>query len=449
MTADPLDTFAVMRELRQLRNQAEVDWESLTDPGSAADFLARTGELNDISTRVGELSAEDARLCDLRDLAFARAVAAKTLGRATDVETALSLVAVLSLAAAGTDTAEAARRFLDHGDRERDVRPGSDVDFSAVAEHGGSAGSGDAEEPEALSWEVRIASLARGPFTEGNDRLWDELIAACRGNLAAATGSGELSALQHCLRDLMGVITDDPAVASPHLRPEVIARAVELHRLQQRVMDELGDSIGARHDRNRFFQGVLSQLSADMPAAVPLSDRILVARYHLDLSPDVTGHGDAERSRYATRLAELYQRNGDHNGEIMAFLDKGACLEKMGRYAEMYEVYEQSLRLSRRYGLVSGVIWSTIRLSYAHFLAKDPRTATQLLLDLDGQLTNDEVSGVNEREAFAEAKVALGSLFAYAGSEEGARRYHGEAAELFTSIGNTTRAWECRQKALG
>lgn len=446
MTADPLDTLAVMRELRQLRNQAEVDWESLTEPGSAADFLARTGELKEISARVGELSVEDARLCDLRDLAFARAVAAKTLGHVTDVETALSLVAVLSLAAAGTDTAKAARRFLDHGDRERDIRPGSDVDFSVVAEHGE---SGNAEEPEAPSWEVQIAFLARGPFTEENDRLWDELIASCRGNLAAATETGELSALQHCLRDLMGVITDDPAVASPHLRPEVISRAVELHRLQQRVMEELGDSIGARHDRNRFFQGVLSQLSADIPAAVPLSDRILVARYHLDLSPDVTGHGNAERSRYATRLAELYQRNGDHNGEIMAFLDKGACLEKMGRYAEMYEVYEQSLRLSRRYGLVSGVIWSTIRLSYAHFLAKDPRTATQLLLDLDGQLTNDEVSGVNEREAFAEAKVALGSLFAYAGSDDGARRYHGEAAELFTSIGNTTRAWECRQKALG
>ncbi|MDN5684862.1 hypothetical protein [Corynebacterium glyciniphilum] len=133
----------------------------------------------------------------------------------------------------------------------------------------------------------------------------------------------------------------------------------------------------------------------------------------------------------------------------MAFLEKGACLEKMGRYSEMYEVYEQALTLSRRYDLVSGIIWSTIRLSYGHFLAKDPRSATQLLLDLDDRLTCDDVSGVNEREAYAEAKVALGNLFAYAGSHDGSRRYHAEAAEVFTSIGNQTRAWECRQKALG
>lgn len=464
MTADSLETLTVMGELRQLRNECDVNWESLSEPGAASDFLVRTEDLKEISARIGELFSDDPRLPDLRDVAFARAVAAKTLGRSGDMESSLALNAVLSMSSASPDWVQSVRHFLENDATGR--TSGHDVgrDYSTVAQGFPDAPAlpreedilgeryldviDDAEEPGTPSWDVQVGILKRSPFTEQNDLVWDELIAACRSNLATAKESSELSALQYCLRELLEMIADNPALASPHLRPEIIARAVELHRLNQRVMEELGDSISARFDRNTFFQSVLSRLAVDVPMSIPLSDRILIARYHLDLSPDVTNHDNIERSRYATSLAELYQRNDDHNGEIMAFLEKGACLEDMRRYAEMYEVYEQALSLSRKYGLVSGIIWSTIRLSYGHFLAEDPRTATQLLLDLDDQLNRDDISGVNEREAYAEAKVALGNLFAYAGSHDGSRRYHREAAEIFTSIGNETRAWECSQRAL-
>lgn len=460
MSTDPLEGMTIMRELAEIRREVEEKWRQLTRPDHASDILERTEGVEELVLRIDVLSPADHRIADLREVAFARAVAARTLGRSREADSALALVGVLSLSAAGTERVRPVLHFLEESAQQREEHRGLDPDFSSAVdsfpdspglprEQDSGACVEASEEPGTPSWDVQVGVLKRSPYTEQNDRLWDELIAACRSNLATARESSELSALQHCLGELMEIITDNPALASPHLRPEIIARAVALHRLHQRVMEELGDSIGARLDRNRFFQSVLSRLLVGVPTSISLSDRILIARYHLDLSPDVTGHDNTERSRYATRLAELYQRNDDHNGEIMAFLEKGACLEKMGRYSEMYEVYEQALTLSRRYDLVSGIIWSTIRLSYGHFLAKDPRSATQLLLDLDDRLTCDDVSGVNEREAYAEAKVALGNLFAYAGSHDGSRRYHAEAAEVFTSIGNQTRAWECRQKALG
>ncbi|MDN5582672.1 MAG: hypothetical protein L0G55_08895 [Corynebacterium sp.] len=473
MVAAPLDTLTVMQDLDQLRDLADENWDALSSAGQAEAFLAQTAELDTVSLRIGELSVDDPRLRSVRDLAFARCVAAQACQLGDELEAAASLLAALSLSAGdpvmlATARLHLAESALLQGRREDaenlalSVRMAEgEIDATPVA--GGLLERIRRPEPEpepepevvlpqtvtaSVTWDDRVRELAAEPFTEDNDARWDELLGECRYSLETADSTGDLSALRHRLGELMDVIAGSPSLESPHLRPEVITRAVGVHRLQQAVMEALGDSIRARQDRNRFFETVLSRVNRELPSSVPLDDRILVTRLHLNLSAEVTGHDPEARSGYASQLAELYQRKNDHNGEIMAFLEKGACLEKLGRLADMYDVYEQSLNLSRRYGLTSGVIWSTIRLSYAHFLAKDPRTATQLLLDMDERLTEDEVSGVDEREAYAEAKVALANLFAHAGAQDGSQRFYGEAADIFDSIGNDGRAWECRQKSL-
>ncbi|MGP9723236.1 hypothetical protein ACT3SZ_04380 [Corynebacterium sp. AOP40-9SA-29] len=478
MVAASLDTLTVMKDLDQLRDLADENWDALTSAGHAAAFLAQTAELDTVSLRVGELSVDDPRLRSVRDLAFARCVAAQACQLGEELEAAASLLAALSLSAGDPVMLATARLHLAEAallqGRKEDAENLALSVRMAEGEIDATPVAGDllerirrpepepepVPEPEpepefvlpqtvtaSMTWDDRVRELAAEPFIEDNDARWDELLAECRHSLEASRGTGDLSALRHRLGELMDVITGSPSLESPHLRPEVITRAVGVYRLQQSVMEALGDSIRARQDRNRFFEAVLSRVNRELPSSVPLDDRILIIRLHLNLPAEVTGHDPEARSGYASQLAELYQRKNDHNGEIMAFLEKGACLEKAGRLADMYDVYEQSLNLSRRYGLTSGVIWSTIRLSYAHFLAKDPRTATQLLLDMDERLTEDEVSGVDEREAYAEAKVALANLFAHAGAQDGSQRYYGEAADIFQSIGNDGREWECRQNS--
>lgn len=57
MTTDSLETLetlTVMEGLRHFRNERDVNWESLCEPGTAYVFSPELGDLKEISERVGE-----------------------------------------------------------------------------------------------------------------------------------------------------------------------------------------------------------------------------------------------------------------------------------------------------------------------------------------------------------------------------------------------------------
>ncbi|MGO3361398.1 MAG: hypothetical protein ACTIL2_03055 [Corynebacterium sp.] len=477
MPVDSLDDLPILQTIVSKRNALTDLLDVLDQPKIAAEVLEITESLDTVSLRLVELESSDSRLRAISEVAEGRAKAASTCQDVRVLALSASLVGAIGLMTGDTSAFLRSRVLLAESEllRGRTVdaeqiavgavaaeqRLGEDagaVDMLSLIRSAGDVGTSyrptidvpeearDEVQDGTSPWERTLTALARDSYSESADPLWRDALADCTRELDQVLDPVGLVEMEVRLKELLGVITSDQGLGSPYLRPVVISRAVAIHRLRQLVFEEQSDSIAGIQDRTGFYKSFVRALNGDPSPDVPIDDRILIARYGVYLDQNATGVTDLGRYEKAKGLVELYRENNDRDREIETRLEVGACLEKIQRMSEMYDVYARALELAKQYDLTSGMIWSTIRLSYAHFLAKDPRTATQLLLDLERSMPPDRIRDVDEQEAMAEAKVALANLFTVARAHSGARDYWRQAAEMFETMGKEDRAWECRAK---
>ena len=415
---------------------------NLDQPGTARAVLHLTDELSTVMDNIGDLQGTGADLAVLRVLAHARAYAARTTGDAAAQLTAAHLAATLSLATGDAASLLDTRALMLEAEASaaasEDAQP--TVDDSGATPAGGGlftstapvspfGGSRHAVAPEDAPSAEDSASrdeLRAGALDPSGDDVWDREMRSL-GQLAdsdpdsAAVWAGEL-------RDM--ILAARPAAGT--VRPVVLHRLFGLHRIIHRG----GGASTAAAGREDFLTTIDPLIPGDLSATASLDDRILLT---LCRSGDATADA-ADRLTAAQRLVNLYAEKNDIRGMAEALLRAGEELEKLKRMAEMYDTYQRSLNLAQDADATDIRIWATIRLAFAQYVAGDKRTATQMLLDQDEEITESQLIGEKEIAAMAQAKVALANLFGEAGDTDGRDLFSTQAADLFESVGDTASA---------
>ncbi|MGO1948317.1 MAG: hypothetical protein ACTH1D_01710 [Mycobacteriaceae bacterium] len=415
---------------------------NLDQPGTARAVLHLTDDLSTVMDNIGDLQGTGADLAVLRVLGHARAYAARTTGDAVAQLTAAQLAATLSLATGDAASLLDARALMLEAKASaaasEDAQPtaedagaspvGGDFFTSAAptSPFGGSLLAAAPEDAPSTGDSDPRDELRAGALDPSGDDVWDREMRTL-GQLAdsdpdsAVVRAGELRDMILAARPTAGTV-----------RPVVLHRLFDLHRIIHRN----GGASTADAGCEDFLATIDPLIPGDLSATAPLDDRILLNRYR---SGDTTADS-ADRLTAAQRLANLYAEKDDTRGMAESLLQAGEELEKLKRMAEMYDTYQRAFNLAQDTGATDIRIWATIRLAFAQYVAGDKRTATQMLLDQDEELTESQLTGEKEIAAMAQAKVALANLFGEAGDTDGRDLFSSQAADLFERIGDTASA---------
>ncbi|WP_130840529.1 tetratricopeptide repeat protein [Corynebacterium neomassiliense] len=491
MPGGALDTLSVMENLTSVHHVTEQRWDELADDSWGPEFLSLTSELDEVSERVGELGPDDQRLPLLRDLACARCIAAGAYGAVPELAKAATLLATLALSAgdpymlatgrfylaesllaegeleAAGELAESVARSEENLDvAESTARPLLEAVRQAqeAPSPGEALGPASTPEPvdpgreddpgisgEEFSWDAAVARLASQPDSPDRVDLWNSLVTAVQQLVAGASTVPELERAQGLLGQLRELLGREPSVTEGRPGLPVLMWATTVLQTGRRVSAALGDTVAASEADEQLYRTVFSADPSELPQDAPDSVRIAAVSLHLSLPGTVTGHGDGERLKLAEQLVTLNRRSGEGSATVTAMLELGQCLEKVGRPAEMYDIYSEALDMARGVGDLSAVAWATIRLSYAQYTAGNPDVAMGLLLSVNEELSGTGAGTVAGADlgAVAEVKVSLAQLYEVAGPRyaDHRRAFLLEAAELFDRAGVTDRALWCRESA--
>lgn len=455
-----LTTLGVLQNLDGTLTEVRRRADGIGETQDAFAVLLLTQELAEIADNLGALPATGA------DLGALRVLAAGVAGDRTEQFRAASLAATLSLATGDPEGLASARDLMRTaadlaageaaeepeipapGTDDRDPASTLDALLRTVTEkvpHAASVTVLDARTGQASTVNTDTTPEVTGSDTTGpatdqlrmhpldpaGDDAWATEIAALTG--LADEDPGRAAARAGELHDI--ILAAGPEAGS--VRPVVLRRLFELHRISQR--DPSGEVAA---DRARFLDTMNSLVPGDLSATAPVDDRILLNRYRADAedaSPE-------RRLAAAQKLVNLHAERDDRAEMAKALLTVGEQLEKLRRMAEMYDTYQRALGLAVDAGAIDTRIWATIRLAFAQYIAGDKMTATQMLLDQDAEITPDQLTGVNEAAAMAEAKVALANLFGEAGDTDGRNYFLDQAVDLFEGVGQAETAARYRDQ---